>query len=122
MINNICWEGNNVRVAFEGNVFFEDIFQVDGKIIGDSRFDLTKYIVYDLRKVTILNLTKNELAAISTLDISASRWNAKLKLAILGKDKLIIELAENYIIKMNNNNWEVKIFENLDKALVWCMK
>jgi len=116
------WEGNNPLLILEGDIIFDDLYYLDGKIYGDSRFDLTQYICYNMLEVNSLNVTKNDIAAISALDKSASRWNAKIKLAIVVQDEHIRREALLYIDFMKDSSWETKVFSALNEALDWCRK
>jgi hypothetical protein len=119
MNHKIDWENNGVKVSVTGNVTFEEVFQTDGMIYGDSRFSTLKYVIYDLSEVTSLNLNTNDLKMISTLDKSASRWNEKLKLSLLVKGNETKVSLKKYISFMKDSGWDIRIFNNNDDVLNW---
>ena len=116
------WIDNNPIVTFEGDISFDDIFHIDGKIYGDSRFDLIKYIIYNFLEVKNLNLSALEMKAISYIDKSASRGNEKIKFAIVIQDNLIKKVILDYMTLMLDSSWEIEYFNTVDKALDWCKK
>lgn len=54
MNHKFHWKESNAVVTFEGDVKYNDIFLSDGKIYGDSRFDLMTYAIYDFSEVNNL--------------------------------------------------------------------
>ena len=113
------WTENNVIVTFEGDVKYEDIFHVDGKIIGDSRFNLMIYTIYDFSKVDNFKITKGDIKIFSALNISASIWNKRLKFACIVQNKNIKDTVSIYIDLMKESSWKIKMFNTLEKAIEW---
>ncbi len=113
------WKENNAVVTFEGDVKYNDIFLSDGKIYGDSRFDLMTYAIYDFSEVNNLLITEADLKILSVLNISASKWNKKLKVALIITSKNIADVLSIYIQLMEKSSWSIKIFNTREKAFEW---
>ena len=114
------WRSSDVHVIFEGDIYFNDINQSGNRIYGDSRFDLMRYAIFDFYNVKSFNLTTDEVEIISELDISASNWNRRLKLACIANDNFTNEKLLLYVKLMKDNNWNTKLFNNLKEAIEWC--
>ena len=122
MNNKFEWINNNPLVTFEGDIIMDEIIYVDGKIFGDARFDFTKYVIYNFLEVNSLNLSNNEMKAISYIDKSASRNNKKIKIACVIKDDHTKKIILDYISFMIDSNWIIKYFHNINEAIDWCKK
>ena len=116
----IEWTHNNPMITFHGDISFQDLYPVDGKIYGDSRFEMMKYIIYNLLDANSFYLNHLDLKVISTLDKSASRWNKKIKLACVSQDNNTKKVTLEYKNLMVDSNWEIGLFDTVDEALAWC--
>jgi hypothetical protein len=116
------WIENNIIVTFEGDVRYKDIFNVDGKIFGDSRFDLMTYAIYDFSLVSNFNITVDDVKIFSALNQSASMWNRCLKFACITQDKAITDAVSDFMNLLKESNWKIKIFGKLEDAIEWVKK
>ena len=117
------WIGSNAIVSFKGVISFDYINDANGEIYGDARFDTMDFLIFDFQEVEKFNITKEEISIISKLDKGSSRWNKNLKLAFIVSDnnKNFKDLTLYYINLMNDNDWKILIFNNLEEALDWCL-
>jgi len=117
----IRWTPSGFSVHFEGNVTFKDIEDSGNVLYGDSRFDNVELAIFDYSNATTLDLSIVDLRIISTLDIGASRWNDKLKLALVTNknNPKITKICNTYKRFMKENNWKIEIFEDVQDALKW---
>ena len=115
------WSDSNVYVSFEGAVTFIDIEDSGNIIFGDERFDSIELAIFDFSRATSLNLSKMEIRVISTLDSGASRWNERLKLAMVTNKNSprITRILAIYMRFMKGNNWKIELFEEAQDALKW---
>jgi len=67
-------------------------------------------------------LTEDEVQIIAMLDKSSSRWNNKIKLAVVTLDLYLLERIKPYIETMQDTEWSIKIFENIFEAKKWCIE
>jgi hypothetical protein len=116
------WIENNIIVTFEGDVRYKDIINVDGRIFGDSRFDLMTYAIYDFSLVSNFNITVDDVKIFSALNQSASMWNKRLKLACITQDKATIDAVSGFKNLLKEINWKIKIFGKLEDAIEWVKK
>jgi len=122
MSYNITWQDSNVIISFEGNVNYQDVNEADNIVYGDSRFDDMKYQIADFSKIEKFELTEDEVQIIAMLDKSSSRWNNKIKLAVVTLDLYLLERIKPYIETMQDTEWSIKIFENIFEAKKWCIE
>ena len=122
MSYNITWQDSNVIISFEGNVNYQDVNEADNFVYGDSRFDDMKYQIADFSKIEKFELTEDEVQIIAMLDKSSSRWNNKIKLAVVTLDLNLLERIKPYIETMQDTEWSIKIFENIFEAKRWCIE
>jgi hypothetical protein len=120
---NIHWKGSNVIVSFTGNFTYNDSFEVNNLIYGDSRFDSMKYQIADFSKIEKFEFTEDEIKIISTLEKTSTVWNNSVKVAVIDSDTISLSaIIDPYIETMKTTNWEIKVFNNLDEAMNWCSK
>ena len=117
----VRWSDSNVSVRFEGAVTFTDVEDSGNNIFGDERFDSIELAIFDFSRATSLNLSKMEIRVISTLDSGASRWNERLKLALVTNKNSprITKILAIYMRFMKGNNWKIELFEEAQDALKW---
>jgi len=115
------WSDSSVSVRFEGAVTFRDVEDSGNDIFGDERFDSLALAIFDFSMASTLDLSKMEIRIISTLDIGASRWNDRLKLALVTNKNSpkITKILAIYMRFMKGNNWKIELFEDAQDALKW---
>jgi len=116
----IEWHRNDVYVRFYGDLTLQDFRQVNGLIYGDMRFDDMIYQIADFIDVLSISLTVDEVKVVSTLEVSATRWNESVKVAHVSTNILLQNLIKAYEKGMQGTNWSCRLFENLDDAKTWC--
>ena len=120
----IKWIANNAILSFEGDITFDDLDQANNEIYGDPRLDLMKYTIFDFRGAESIDINYDEMKVISTLDKGISKWNRNLKIAIIVDDNNSNnkEKVLNYIQLMEDNDWKIGYFIELEKAVEWCLE
>jgi len=115
------WIDSNVVVYFNGDVSFRDVEDSGNAIFGDERFDSMELAIFDFSKAITLNISEIEIQIISTLDSGASRWNDRLKLALVTNrnNPDITRKLAIYIRFMRKNKWRIELFEEYKDALDW---
>jgi len=113
---SINWRGLNVVITFLDILSFDEMYEAKKTIYGDSRYDEMKYQIIDLSKI---QLTKQDIHVLSTLEKSSAVWNNNLKIAIITLDKKYIEMIATYFKIMKNTNWSFKVFDTIDGAHEW---
>ena len=116
------WIGNDIIFSFTGEVSYDDINEANNEIYGDSRFDSMNYAIFDFSLIVGFALSENEVEIISAMDRAIARWNRKLKLALIGKDKEVKNTIISYIHLMDTNLWDIKLFDHIEEAIEWCLE
>ncbi|PXX98929.1 hypothetical protein DF185_16275 [Marinifilum breve] len=116
----IKWVGNNAYVRFFGTLSINDFHMANGKIYGSRKFDNMNFQIADFSDVEEIKLTDEEVVTISTLELTATRWNRCVKVAHVSKNEELRNLVRVYENQMSNTNWTCKLFEYLDEAENWC--
>jgi len=122
MSYNLVWTGNNLQISFEGDVTYDELVRSTNEHVGDSRFDLMKYSLYNFLKVSNFIITEAQMIMLSAFDKGSSTWNEELKLACIVKNKNTKLWVDKYVELMKDLNWEIRIFESKDEGLEWCEK
>jgi hypothetical protein len=117
---DITWMGNNVIVSLSGKVSFKDIDTADGMLYGDARFEKMEYQIFDHTDVEEFNVSTSDLQMIGALDKSSSIWNRKMKVALVTRDKKIMDHIEEYKKVMKDTGWKIRAFDTLEEAKFWC--
>ena len=120
MAHTIKWLDNNPIITFTESPDFNEVNKVNNFFIGNVKFDLMKFQIWNFNKCSSLNLTEENINYIEYLDKSSSRWRKRLKVALISNNPQIINTCQLYIKAMKNAEWKVRLFEKEDKALNWC--
>lgn len=116
---SVNWRASNVVITFLDILSFDEMYEAKKTIYGDSRYAEMKYQIIDLTNVHKIQLTKQDIHVLSTLEKSSAVWNNNLKLAIITLDKKYIEMIATYFKIMKNTNWSFKVFDTIDAAHEW---
>jgi len=117
----IEWKGSNVIVTLSKNFTYNDSYEVNNLIYGDSRFENMKYQISDFSKIEKVEFTAEEIKIITTLEKSSTVWNNKMKSAIVTSPSVCLNfIIDPYLEGMQDTNWEIKTFRNIIEAEKWC--
>ncbi len=119
---NLNWIEDDVVIIFEDDVDFEDITQANEIIYGSQKFDNMEYQILDFQNVTKVNISKDELEVIGTLEKSATVWNDEVRIACVTKEDYIREIFREYAKTMKDTHWECELFDSFSDAEKWCKK
>jgi hypothetical protein len=103
-------------------VVFQEIYEADNIVYGDSRFDTMKYQLFDFSKVKEFAVSESEVKIIAALDSAAAVWNNNIKLAIVAQDPYTVEMIRIYKDNLAGINWDIHEFEDVADAIEWCLK
>jgi hypothetical protein len=116
------WIENNLVVTISGDIIFDSLLSGSEKIYGDSRLDNMDYLIVNFLNIDSFKLLDDEIKIIATLDKSASKWNPKLRAAVVTTDTTIRQTVLKYIDLLKEVEWEIEMFSNLNEAKKWCEK
>ncbi len=115
----ITWEEQGTYIQWYGECTPEENMQANGKIYGDSRFDLIRYQISDVLQADTNSFTDRNIEVIAKLELKASIWNKSLLVAHVTRDQKLIQQIRIYEDIMKDSNWEFGIFDSLNAARVW---
>ena len=78
-----------------------------------------EFVIYDFLPVRELTITDNNLMLTAAINMSASQWNRKLKMALVATDERIIEAINRFIELMDKSNWDIRRFQSTEEAFDW---
>ncbi|MCU7818714.1 MAG: hypothetical protein KZQ57_07590, partial [gamma proteobacterium symbiont of Lucinoma myriamae] len=121
MPNQIIWENKGVLSRYTGLFSPEIHIDVLDKLFGDPRIDDIKYIIGDYSEVNDDLLTEDNVEYPLAMTMGTASYLQDFKIALVAKDKGIIELCNSYIelFRRINTSWEVKLFDDIDTARDW---
>lgn len=118
----INWNDVNPCIRFEDAINFEAINKINELLIGHKNFDNMAYQIWDFIEVQDLDLSEGDLKIIAALDKSSSIWNKKMKIALVAKNKAVVDVCFKYKESMKDTEWIIDIFDQPLVAQDWCEK
>ena len=86
----------------------------------DPRSSNTRYQIFDLSELDVLDLTQQEQEIGAAIEKVQSQYVPNLRIAILLKDDRFVPQLEDYVMAMNeNSNWQARFFFDRAEALAW---
>ncbi len=119
MIYKFEWHSNDLLVTFNGKLTYKDIVSADNKLFSDYRFDDMNFVIYDFSKVDALVMTDGDNKQTVAINLTASNYKRKLKMAFISNNPQIKEVILKFILLMHQGERDLKIFNNLGDAFEW---
>lgn len=119
MAYKIEWGNNNVHIKYSGDININDLFKVGGLISSDLRYESLSFVISDFLDVKSLIFSELDIKNISTRDAIPSILNPNIKLSVVSNNDNIQEMVMKYIELMKVNEWEIKLFDNLEESSKW---
>jgi hypothetical protein len=116
MAYKLVWEKNGIYIIYSGKVSFSDLVELQGRLIGDKRYDSILFEIADLTKVDEPEVNKKEVKAISRLDRAATCYHRKKQHIIVSDNKEFLPLIKFYFKTFEGTSWETHLFTTLDEA------
>ncbi len=113
------WESKGLLTKHYGVVTIDEILHSINEVCGDERFDDIHYRLIDLLDVEKVVSTIEDIDAIIALDMASSRFNKKIKLAIVSNGESMQALTAYFISQANELPWEIHSFSTNDEAREW---
>lgn len=114
------WFESDVIVSFTGDTDFDEIIEASNFIIGSPKFDNMAYAIYNYSGIDKFNLVNDDIIVLAALNKKASLWNPRIRLAFVGKEEYLYNMLKYYISLMDDVEWNIRVFEDLEKSLKWC--
>ncbi len=122
MAYNLIWGKKGVYIKYADNLKFPDLLEVQGKLIGDSRYDSIQYEIEDFTDVQAHELSEQEVRLISGMDRAASCYHREKQHILVSDKKEFIPLIELYLKALEGTSWDTHLFTTLDEALAHLKK
>jgi len=120
MAHMVEWDGNNVMVQLSGAISLSEITDVTIEVNSDDRFVHMKYSIYDFTNVSDMISKNRDFSNIVQMDKSSAQWKKQLKIANVSNNRDILEVTEEYAIRVLETSWDVQNFATIDEARAWC--
>lgn len=121
MAVELIWEEKGVWARFMGLASDHDLQQVNLDVRSDPRFDTLNYGIVDFTDVTTLDFSTTAMRLVADHDVSASKRNPLLRLAVVGEQPLLMGMANIYrtVFDLRGGTWEQRHFATIDEARAW---
>ena len=119
MAYKIEWGKNYVHISYSGNITIHEIFEVTGLIASDLRYQALTHTTSNFIDVTGYTISESDINNLSSLDAIPSILNPNIKLAVVSNNNNIQGMVMKYIDFMSVNEWEIKLFDNLEESMAW---
>lgn len=120
MAYKIEWlEEEGLHVRFNGDVTLNEIFDANRIISNNRRYSTIIYHISDFLETENILMTKKDIESLSTFHVIPTLLNSNLKLSIVSNNPKTQKMVLEYMELMKENEWEIKLFDNLKEALAW---
>jgi hypothetical protein len=122
MPHQVSTEANaaGVVISFSGAVSGSEVVDLNGRLASEESFSKCRYQLWDFSAATSLDISIEEIRAISLQDIAASAHNPNLKTAIVGHPSLFGGKDEIFLIFEEVwTAYKPKFFPDVASAKEW---
>ena len=121
MKDEITWVTRGVLVTLSEQVNGAELFRLNEKVYGDSRFEDIRYQLWDLTNITEFNVSIEDIVKIAAHDRAAALSNSRMKVAIVTTEEMIQTIVNLYSAEMFESPWDSKIFDSMADAQQWLL-
>ncbi len=117
----INWEKKGVLVRFNGIFSYKENMNANIELYSDSKFENLKYIIWDLSKISEVNINEEEAKITGMQDKLTASKLPEVKMAIVALDKRVKNLCHEYVAYSQNINkgWTFMVSDNLESIRTW---
>jgi len=109
---------NILHIKFEGNIVYEELFNLSTTFSEQLIDSNTLLLLYDLREC-VLNFTVSDYAKISTMALRSTRKYKSVKAAFIVTKPRMTAMLTIYSQLSKNNHTRRKVFSTEDAAILW---
>lgn len=115
------WEGEGFIAEFSGEVLAWEIEAVNNEFTGNSRFDEVRYSLWDMSRITRLDMTGADVDDAAATDKGASMIKHVLRGAIVVPEGQVRDLVDRYLLVSGEleNSWDTRLFGDVEAARRW---
>lgn len=112
----IFWEENGIYIKHSGIVTYREIFEIEGKLVGDARYETSQYEIINMLEIDGLEVSLNEIVAIGSLERAASRYRRDKYVIMLADREEYMPVIHKYFEILNSVGWETVLLKSLSEA------
>jgi hypothetical protein len=110
MAYQLTWHAYGVYIRYLEVLSFQDLINVQGKLIGDRRYDSLKYEIDDFTGVEAHHITMHQAQLIGKMDKAASNYNLRKQHIIIFNNPAYSPLVDKYLEALADTSWETHLF------------
>jgi hypothetical protein len=117
----LIWEQQGFLFRYSGVATDDDLRRVNIEVLDDPRFDSQTYQIADFSNITKLEFSSEIIHWIAKSDSRAALRNPNIRVAVVGRQSLLLGLANMYRIyfDLNGGTWKQKQFAAMEQAHAW---
>ncbi|MBN1339154.1 MAG: hypothetical protein JXA03_07515 [Bacteroidales bacterium] len=112
----IFWEENGIYIRHSGIVTYHEIIEIEGRLVGDVRYETSRYEIIDILHVEDFRVSPNEMAAIGSLEKAASRYRREKQIIVLLNNEAYKPVIDKYFEVLSATGWETILLKSLHEA------
>lgn len=116
----LVWEERALRIVLSGTVTGEDLRSYEGQIWGDWRFDRLEYAIWDGRAITGWAVHEDDIDGSVAYTRGSAYSNQQVRLALVVTEE--VRASGEHFLRASlsvRSPWEIRLFHDMDEALVW---
>ena len=120
----IDYQDGGFIIALKGNITLDELNLANGDIHGHQYFDAHHFQIVNLLDASLVSMSQEDILIPTAIDYVASKTRKNVKMAIVAQQPHSLQLAEYFIKSARDMNipWKIKIFPELQAALLWAKK
>ena len=113
-------EKDGIIARYFGTVTFDDVMESSGITWGHPIWDTAKYYITDFLDADILEMSPDQAMALARMDSASMRSRtSQRRYAFVVTSPQIVELLEIFIQSLDASNWEIRMFDSMERAINW---
>jgi hypothetical protein len=121
MSYKLKWKNEGVIASFTGEFDFRSNLDAAHDIYSDNKVCDIKYVIWDLRELTGVDITDADLARLAALDKIGSKILGEIKFAIIAENPAVIECCKTYMdcLRILGTDWKLLMTHHGKEATLW---
>ncbi len=116
MAYQLTWHAYGVYIRYLEVLTFQDLISVQGRLLGDTRYDSLQYEINDFTGVKAHKITMHQAQLIGKMDKAASNYHLKKQHIIVFGNPAYSPYVDKYLEALADSCWETHVFATLDEA------
>ncbi|GAB4518101.1 MAG: hypothetical protein Tsb0010_02330 [Parvularculaceae bacterium] len=112
-------EKRGLLIVYSGDVSLDELLRSTAECWAHPDWENHHYHICDWSAATSLAITEEHTELSAGIDRVAFTEGRKFKCAMVNKTPEMIALSESYIAKSQSENFEARVFANVEDARAW---